>query len=218
MKFEDWLPWALLAAFSLALFFSLVGCKTVAPRNSHAPADAVFEIRLEKGHGTGFHIGNGYVISAAHVVAPNGAALPMRAIDSDKRVRNLSMLWATKVYDIALLKIDNWQSMRAIDLDCDTAPVGRSISAHGYPESYGRQTMNGFVSSIPQTVTVWKTVIGMDLTILPGMSGGPVLAEDNRAIGVTVSSHSIPSMISVTPTGLSFAVPISTVCQLLGRI
>lgn len=209
---------AMLGAFALAvtgLFLS--GCVQFPTQNSQHLADAVFEIRLDKGHGTGFHVGNGFVLTAAHVVAPKGEALTMRAIDGDGRVRSLDLLWSTTKYDVALLRVSQWQSLKTISLDCDTAEIGRKIIAHGYPLSAGRQAMNGFVSSPPDEVGNWKSAFGMDLTALPGMSGGPVVASSGQAVGITVGVRTVASGFSSSFTGLSVAVPMSTVCTLLGR-
>ena len=69
---------------------------------TYQPTDAtVVKVVLKQGHGSGVHIGGGYVLTAAHVVkGVNKVTLKTK----DGKAREADVLWANTDYDVALLR------------------------------------------------------------------------------------------------------------------
>src|SRR5690606_41726073 len=69
----------------------------------HAPADAMVKVITKGGHGSGFHIGNGYLITAAHVVKD---ADKLQLKTSLGRTEKAEVIWPNKAHDIAQLHVE----------------------------------------------------------------------------------------------------------------
>ena len=67
----------------------------------------------------------------------------------------------------------------------DTLTIGRKVYVAGYPYGMPFTITEGSVSSPKQLMD--GKYIQTDAAVNPGNSGGPILDEDNRVVGVTVS-------------------------------
>lgn len=164
------------------------------------------------GHGSGVHIGGGLVLTAAHVVTGADA---MELSDSLKRKQKATVLWASKAYDVALVRIDDANAIAASPLNCHAAPdIGAKVAALGNPLNLTFVRTWGRVGTGVEERGPWKRAFVADLTVAPGMSGGPVFNSQDEVIGLTVG---ITSMGGLSPFPFTYIVPASAVCMLMGR-
>lgn len=170
-------------------------------------------LELTTGHGSGVHIGNGLILTAAHVASEGDAVMVQT---SDGSVREAALVWATLGYDIALLQTSS-DGMAESPLACWPVQVGQPVVAHGAPMDVGQVTTYGNIIGEPRPMERWASVVPVDMTILPGMSGGPLLNTNGEVVGITVGIVAYPTLAGPALTGLGVAVPASVVCGLMGR-
>lgn len=182
-------------------------------------AAAVVKVSLKGGHGSGVHLGNGYVLTAGHVTTgarevavrtPHGE--PMRgeviAINYDDLGR----------YDVSLVYVPELSGMPSAPLSCKAPYIGQSIRIVGNPSgdefafSWGRVSNIGVVGYVENGW--WRRLVGMDITAAPGVSGGPVFDEiTGEVVGILVAG-----MVTDRGTfGYSYMVPGDAICHVMGR-
>lgn len=218
----------LLAASAL----TVVGCATGVQSNAPAAGSSV-RIELPAGLGSGVYIGNGVIITAAHVVddAPRIAigtdgdgkqvfGPPTVKLISDLGdVQNGEVLWINKAYDIAAVRPSNSKRFTTAALACRDAEVGEQLAAEGNPLGMQFITMHGYVSGAARDMTpMWKSAFVTDMTVISGMSGGGIYDDYGQVIGITVgASDPRGKQGEAAAGGMGMAVPSSVVCSLLGR-
>jgi serine protease Do len=197
--------------------------------------------------GTGFVVGDGnHVVTAAHVLPPpdDPAALARLTalLPSQRESRALKLVAADRVHDVALLRFDG-SALAALPLAApDGVREGQAVALIGFPLGgalgFAPVTHRGIVASLtssslpapssrqlePGAVARLREgsfqLLQLDAVAYPGNSGGPLLdAASGQVIGVmnmVAIKSSRESAISV-PTGISYAVPVRYVRELMGR-
>lgn len=173
----------------------------------------VVKVVLENGHGSGVSLGNGYILTAAHVV---NDAKTATLKTKDGKTRQAAVLWANTEYDIALLRSQDG-NMDAASLDCRVAQLGDTIISYGNPLNVEFASAYGRIAGEPRKFGPWQSVFVTDITTVMGQSGGPVFDADGRLIGITVGVMGAPMGFSHSLVGYGFVVPSSSVCELLAR-
>jgi len=160
----------------------------------------------------------GFVLTNDHVIA-RADYLDVTDL-GDGRTYRASVLGADAGHDIALLQLRHAAGLH-------TATLGNSNTVHtddivisignayglGHP-SVGIGPVTHLHRTIPTTADTdpdadpLADLIEADNNIQPGESGGPMLDQDGRVIGVNVA-YLHPSD-SLTPTGTGYAIPINT--------
>lgn len=169
---------------------------------------SVVKVLLEQGHGSGVHIGKGYIVTAAHVVAGNKTV----KIKTDKGGEDeADVLWFNRDYDIALIRTN--AKLQTSRISCEPLPHGSITHAIGNPSNQEFISTWGRVSG-HAIDTPWKVAIVADITIVPGMSGGGLFDESDRLVGILVGTMA-RGMGGLIPVG--YVVPTSAFCGMLGR-
>jgi S1-C subfamily serine protease len=179
-------------------------------------ADSVVKVyRTDEGHGSGVHIGSGYVLTAAHVLADQ-KEIEVKTTLGEKR--KAEILWVSAKYDLAIMRVDA-TGLKASPLSCARPMVGEEIEARGNPLSEEFMTTHGKVSSTHAGLSNpdGHDYIAADLTVAPGMSGGPVLNRHGYVVGIVSAMMGQPAMFSFVPYGISYIVPGDRACFLLAR-
>jgi S1-C subfamily serine protease len=201
----------LAAAAALALANCAASPAIAPPTNQ---ASHTVKLVLPSGHGSGVHIGNGYIVTAAHVVGgETGFTLKSSAGDVQKG----AVLWASKTYDIALVRAERPARLAAAKLACRDATVGETVTAEGNPATLEFVTAYGAVAGAPREMGPWKSAFVVDGTIVMGMSGGGVFDAKGNVVGIAVGVMSVPVGFGASLTGFGAVVPSSVVCELMGR-
>lgn len=181
----------------------LAGCQHVS--DYRAP---VAYVEVDNGHGSAVHIGDGFFLTAAHVV-DGSDRVTVRDI-GDARV-----MWSDTAYDVALVHVRG-HTGPATRVDCRPMDVGDRITLAGYPVFLNYIQSSGQVSSGRINPDIfWEEVLASDAFALSGMSGGPVFDGRGRVRGIIVGIMSRNTPFGDFPMGLSFFVPSDIVCDLL---
>ena len=186
---------------------------SIAPAFTATQAGPVVKVVMAKSHGSGVHIGGGYIVTAAHVV---GDEIEVKLKGDDGRTAKAEVLWRNEARDVALLMTDGRQ-FDSDRLSCTMEPEGTLIYARGNPLSMEFVTMWGRIAGVAREVGPWKVAYVGDITILPGMSGGPAYNMQGEVIGINIGLASARNGPVMSFTGMTFLVPSRTVCQMLGR-
>ena len=188
----------------------------VALANVHAPhhhALSTVMVSDEGGHGSGVHIGNGYILTAAHVVEDNKT---MTIMDSDRKTQPGTVLWKNTVYDVALIRVKDTSNLGRSKLSCEPKfEVGEQIEAVGNPVNLQWVHTFGRVSGGIAERGPWKLSVLADISIGPGMSGGPVFDRMGHVVGLAVGLSIAPLGLVPSIYGVSYIVPSQAVCGLL---
>lgn len=174
---------------------------------------AVVKVELPNGHGSGIHVGGGYIVTAAHV-AGKETTVKLRS-EGGKAVEG-TVLWVNTAYDIALIKTDE-DAFGSAPLSCSSAKRGDTITAMGNPLGIEFVSSTGRIAGKAREVGPWKSVFVTDMTIVMGMSGGPVFNDAGEVIGITVGVMAANMGFSSSLLGFGYVVPSSAVCHLMGR-
>lgn len=203
----------LLCAVASAIIAFLLVAQAGAKRT--ALAKSTLLVTVEQGHGSGVHIGSGFVITAAHVVGQVSEAM-LSASDGSKHPADV--LWVNGPHDVALLRMRDQEGVAVSRLNCaSSVSIGQHIEAIGNPGRLQFVHSWGRVSGVVQEMFRWRVAFVADLGIAPGSSGGPVIDERGRVVGIVVGVSLAQIGWTPSPTNFSIIVPATAVCSLLAR-
>ena len=158
--------------------------------------NSIVLLKTENSTGTGFIISeDGLVITNSHVV--NGEAFTHGFIGNSIKLTELEVIadYGPQDVDLCLLKIVDSSSSPFLEIETEEdVQIGDSIYTIGNPKGLGLSLSKGTVSRISRNGD-----IQLDLTLNPGNSGGPLLNEKGKVIGVV--SYLLDSV-----NGLGFAI------------
>lgn len=172
---------------------------------------ATIRIEHEDGRvGSGVHIGEGFFLTAQHVVESHEKVRFLGDLDSTWY--EADVMWANAAYDAALIRLAGpYTQFATAPLTCRAVAVGEDVETIGnlhrmrFFRSWGRVS----VAKV-EKIGPWQEVIVVSSANGPGMSGGPALDRDGRVVGITVGAR-------YDHSGYAFIVPSTTLCKLLGR-
>ena len=213
---------------------TVVGQKSMTPAQVYAEnVGAVVGIRTESTvtnvfgqrssascSGSGFLVSHdGYVVTNQHVV--EGAQTISVSLYSGEEYQ-ARLVGAYADNDVALLKID------ANDLPCVTVGkaadlvVGEQVVAIGNPLGELTYSMTvGYVSALDRQINTSGSPINMlqtDVAINSGNSGGPLFDMNGNVIAIASAKYSGRSGSGAYIEGLSFAIPIDDVLEILSDL
>lgn len=223
---SDWPKLGVLVAMNRPLKMLLILCAPVAALFlgagigwawdicSQDLADPAVKVTVDRGRGSGVYIGRGYVLTAAHVV--DGAKTVLVKAQRGNAVTG-EVLWSNTDYDVALIRAD-LRGVRPAYLSCRDAAVGDAIEAIGNPRDLDFVHTYGQVAGGARPIEQFKRLTIASMLIVPGMSGGPVLNRAGEIVGLA-SAVRIErlGMMSGSMVPISYFVPSSVVCSLMGR-
>jgi S1-C subfamily serine protease len=172
--------------------------------------------------GSGFVIdGAGHVITNFHVIA---GAQKVQVSFSGQDEIPAAIVGKDRTTDTAVLKIDaHARALTPLPLgDSDAVRVGDPVYAIGNPFGLTRTLTAGLVSAVGREITAPNNLpidraIQTDAAINHGNSGGPLIDNRGRVIGVT-SQIQTGSDTSSGNVGIGFAIPINTVRDVAAQI
>lgn len=219
--------WIALIPIAAVLGVALIALFTSPAQPAIKLAISTVFVGDDTGHGSGVHIGSGYILTAAHVTEDK-ATMPIK--DSLGFIQPGTVLWSNKTYDVALIRVDSYAGLATARISCHGAlAIGAAVEAIGNPLNLEFVRTWGHVASNTQERLDWKLAYIADLSLAPGSSGGPVFDSAGRVVGLAVGGSVIASAIlqrdgsklpdrfSVTPYSFSYVVPASAACLLLAR-
>jgi S1-C subfamily serine protease len=158
------------------------------------------------GNGSGFVIGDGYVLTNRHVVDDaDGLALQDPANPTGAPLAG-KVLAVSKTLDLAIIACPD---LKAPAAPVDSAEVtrGTEVLALGFPVmnvvGKGLKATRGIVTGLPSKDT--GNLMVLDVQINPGNSGGPLCDKSGRVIGIVAAKTFTERFIQ----GYGLAIPMS---------
>jgi putative serine protease PepD len=176
--------------------------------------------------GSGFFVTtDGQIVTNAHVV---DGATSVTVKLAGGQTRTAKVLGKDNSSDLALLKIDtSGLTVHPLTLaDSAKVEVGDATAAIGNPFGLDRTLTTGVVSAVHRTIQApdgfsISNAIQTDAALNPGNSGGPLLDDHGRVIGVNSQIYTgsqTGDSSSSGNTGLGFAVPSDTVQRVVAAL
>ncbi len=172
-------------------------------------------VRIQAGRGIGAGVivdDRGFVITNAHVVSGHTALL----IETGSGLQTTGhVTFADPTLDLAIVALDSldqpWQPVR---LQNDFEPrVGADVYVIGHPVGLGWSISRGIISGYRLAGEVAALpMIQTDAAISPGNSGGPLVDQDGRVLGIVVSKLS-----GRAAENIAFVIPSSVVHSFLNE-
>ena len=155
--------------------------------------------------GSGFFVGDGQIATNLHVV--EGSARGYAKLVSKETKFNIEGYTAIdEKRDLIILKVTAFGSQAVSLGNSDLVQVGETVYAVGNPKRYEGTVSDGIVSGIRDA----NKLIQITAPISPGSSGGPVINNNGKVIGVSALSRS-------DGQNLNFAIPSIHVKKLIAE-
>ena len=170
--------------------------------------------------GSGFLISSdGYIVSNHHVVEGAGS---ITVTMTDGMTYNATLVGSDDTNDVALLKVDGEGFPFAVLGSSDAMAVGDQVAAIGNPLGELTSTLTvGYVSAKDRMVATDGSSINMlqtDAAINSGNSGGPLFNMYGEVVGITTAKFSGVSSGGASIEGISFAIPMDDVVDILADL
>lgn len=142
----------------------------------------------------------GYVLTNYHVVHDSSE---IKVGLSDGRVVAGQVVGLDRPTDLAVIRIQADNLIAAEWGDSDDVQVGSLVWAVGSPFGLQRSITQGIVSAKDRAGmgSVFQEFLQTDAAVNPGNSGGPLVDENGRVIGINTA------IVGQTYQGISFAIP-----------
>jgi S1-C subfamily serine protease len=200
--------WAL-AIFLIAVSLLLAGYAT----DERPVVGSTVKIILKAGHGSGVHIGNGFVLTAGHVGNTDKIVRVKLDDGSDVPGRVLWFSFADDAPDVALIYVEPRLLARVgvSHLSCDKPRLGQTVRIVGNPLDVEFLTTWGRIGRAGPPSAAFPYYVALDATATNGVSGGPVFDDETGdLIGLLVAGYK--------GTGYTFMTPGSEICRYMGRV
>ncbi len=105
--------------------------------------------------------------------------------------------------------------------DSDNVKVGEGVIAIGNALGYGQSVTMGIISAKDRTAIIEDKemkLLQTDAAINGGNSGGALLNVKGEVIGINVAKYSSSGYDSASIEGMGFAIPISSVSEIIGQL
>jgi len=165
--------------------------------------------------GSGFIISkDGYILTNNHVI--DGASEVRVFLSDNNEPYQAKLIGSDAELDLAILKIDTNKELPMLSLgDSNKVRAGNWVIAIGNPYGLDHTVTVGVISATGRPITVqgteFKDLIQTDASINPGNSGGPLLNLSGEVVGINTAINS-------NAQGIGFAIPASTVKQVLDQL
>jgi len=143
--------------------------------------------------GSGFHIGNGLIVTAGHVVPLDTEISDVNISFDNKQFFPASVLKSDPNIDAGAIYCEAAKSFPSLKLgDSDTLDKGDIIAVIGAPEGFHDTATVGRISNLHQGLgqgapsQAWNDIIFVDADIMEGSSGGMVIGTDGLVYGLVM--------------------------------
>jgi S1-C subfamily serine protease len=222
---------ALLAVAGLVVFLAARGGGKPSPEEIVADAKkrtVLVEARIPGGTsgGTGFVLdaGRGLVVTNFHVV--NGGS--RFAVGVDGNLRRATIAGAAPCDDLAVLHVSDKSGMQTFPLGSQKDLMqGEQVVAVGYPESASlddnltstagvvSRVQSSFLAPAPDAPS-YPNVVQTDAALNPGNSGGPLIDERKRLVGVNTAT--LTSINKAPIQGQGYAIGVDRVKEVVSTL
>lgn len=167
-----------------------------------------FEGTRIQGTGTGTLIGDGLLLTNAHVIGSNTGTLHIDVTTYDKVLHEGTLLRIDRAMDLALIRIDS--TTEGFTLSDTQIYPGMQVMTVGHPQGLARWSFSeGVVVDIARPCIMTSgerwTAIMTDAQAIQGNSGGPLINDLGELVGIMRGAAE----------GYSFAISIEDVSEFL---
>lgn len=160
------------------------------------------------GLGSGFFVRFNQIATNLHVVeGAAGGYAKLVGKKSKYEINGISAIDAKR--DLVILQVATSHRQLVSIADSDTVQVGDRVYAIGNPRGLEGTFSQGIISSVRKIGT--DRLLQITAPVSPGSSGGPVLNENGKVIGVSVATFQ-------GGQNLNFAIPSNYLAALLTRV
>lgn len=164
--------------------------------------------------GSGFIVAPGEIATNAHVIA--GVVSP-KVIDTNGKLHNTRVVWFDPDVDLAILKV-NGLSGTPLKVTSDEQPANTPGVVLGYPgggdfNAQPAAVMDQFTAlgrNIYGQGTTARDVYSLKAHIIPGNSGGPLIAADGSVLGIVFATSTSYNNVGYALTGHQVAGELAT--------
>jgi S1-C subfamily serine protease len=133
--------------------------------------------------GVWLNVDAGYVLTAAHCVSPP----EHERLDITVAGRDAAVVRSNRLLDIAVLRVEPQAGDVAMELAEKTPVLGTEVGIIGYAFGYKQAVVS--VGRIALVLDDDKQQMRVDIMAIPGQSGGALLDEQGRLVGMTSSIY-----------------------------
>lgn len=199
---------------ALSLLF-LASCAEI-PKTELFDSNVKITLSNGKSHGSGTYIGNGYFLTAGHVITDDEKFV---IETKEGQFFEGEKIWSNMKYDVGLIHVDiKIDNLQIHNIDCRLPVIGEEITTVGSPYFLSFVETKGTVTlEKVDKIGPWNEVFVSDITALPGNSGGPVFDKEGDVIGIIVglTGAENPQTGMIMPIGFTYIVPSTTICKLM---
>ena len=118
--------------------------------------------------------------------------------------------------DIAILGVIDPIDLKPVKMrkNIDQVKIGESVIAIGNPQGVGQSFSKGIVSAIRTLNDKKGSFIQTDASINPGSSGGALIDDKGRLIGIVISIQTTTGV----DQGINFAIPVNNVIEVFNSL
>lgn len=172
--------------------------------------------RVQPVSGTGFFVRDGLVVTNYHVVHDARTVI----VYSDGVPEEAVVIGIDPTLDVALLSLPfgGVGATEAIFAPAGSETIGQTAYALGFPLGLGQTISRGIVSGtgrvIPLTTSSWLVpMIQTDAAVSPGSSGGPLVDDCGRVLGMVAMSST-----EGIAENIAFAIPSSVLVPVIDAL
>lgn len=164
--------------------------------------------------GTGVYLGNGYILTNAHVITFDEGESHILAIDhmtakmqNGKQVYALEYVSSGVNVDLAILKLVDAAPLEKASLNQKSVVTGEKVFAVGNAKGLGLSIVDGIVSNAKSVDKEGCEFFMYSAPVNHGNSGGPVFDEFGKVIGVVTFGLSNANLMNYAisiPTIMGF--------------
>ena len=187
------------------------------PEIAEIALDSTVYLRVKKpgnqvGSASGFVIGEGLIVTSYHVVEDMLTGSTARLVNSALTHPIELIVAADKSHDLVILKSSGISAPPLPLGDSDAVRIGDTAYVAGNPKGYLGTFSVGYISAIQLSDPfVADKVLQMTAPISRGSSGGPVLNDHGKVIGIVSSIEDAGQL-------LNFATPVNFLKSLLATL
>jgi 2-alkenal reductase len=168
-----------------------------------AVVTVINEIGPNAGSGSGFFIGDGYIVTNNHVVEGNGR---VSIVYAHGGIAPAEVVGTAPEFDLAVLKVDGLVPAIVGWGDSSELPLGSEVIAIGSALGRYQNTVTvGVLSGFNRELGGLRGLLQTDAAINHGNSGGPLINLAGQVVGI--NTMVIRGEMSAEAQGLGFAIP-----------
>ena len=155
----------------------------------------------------------GHIVTNTHILS-NASSVFVEFNDGE--ITEAMLIGADKYSDIAILKINGFESLNPIEsAESRNIKIGDEVLAIGNPFGVGKTVTSGIISATGRDYgNPYLELLQTDAAINPGNSGGALLNKEGNLIGINSSIYSKTG----TYSGIGFAIPSEKVIQVAAEL